>query len=231
MGKRLIADKVYSDIINAFLDAGYCFGNFCGEIADKQPIVILRHDIDFCVDAALKIAAIERKLGVSSTFFFMLNSPFYNIFSKRVYEQMVDIVLMGHTIAFHIDRVFCEMPSFAKKTHSLFCQWLEFANKNIVSIHRPGCINPDNEIPEGCVSAYDIKYTQGMKYFSDSGCRWREFPMESKEFSERKNIQLLLHPIWWVYEGKNATEKFESFLAEKHLLFKQEVQNNFTDKI
>ena len=47
--------------------------------------IILRHDIDFDVDYALKMAKMENKLNIKSTyFFFLLKSNFYNILNPNI---------------------------------------------------------------------------------------------------------------------------------------------------
>ena len=48
----------------------------------KDRVVILRHDIDYSLDKAVALAELERELGVSSTYFVLLTSEFYNLLSK-----------------------------------------------------------------------------------------------------------------------------------------------------
>jgi hypothetical protein len=231
MEKLLIVGEEYIDIIKTFLEAGYSFESFCNRASTKKSAVLLRHDVDFSVEAALKVAKLDKELGVSSTFFFMLNSVFYNIFARKDYEQIVEIADMGHTVSLHMEKGFCNISQFAYKTHKIFCDWIKSVEKNIVSVHRPGSLTPDCELPKGIKSVYDPEYTQDMKYFSDSGCKWYENPLTSQEFKERKNIQLLLHPIWWVYEGESVSEIFERFLAEREEILKEEIKKNFSQKL
>ena len=51
------------------------------EVGERH--VILRHDLDMSIDAALPIAEIERDMGMSATYFVMVRNEFYNPFSKR----------------------------------------------------------------------------------------------------------------------------------------------------
>ena len=44
--------------------------------------VLLRHDIDGDIEAALKMASIENELEIRSTYFLMLRSPCYNLLSR-----------------------------------------------------------------------------------------------------------------------------------------------------
>ena len=41
--------------------------------------IIMRHDIDFCPERALDLAIIENKNSVISTYFFLINTEFYNL--------------------------------------------------------------------------------------------------------------------------------------------------------
>ena len=43
----------------------------------------LRHDIDFSMEDALKIALIESELNINSSYF-MITSNTYNLFSKKI---------------------------------------------------------------------------------------------------------------------------------------------------
>jgi hypothetical protein len=65
--------------------------------------LLLRHDIDFSVEHAYKLAIIEADLDVRSTFFFMLTSNMYNLMSRRNCDLISDIRDMGHKIAIHFD--------------------------------------------------------------------------------------------------------------------------------
>ena len=59
---------------------------FFDELNKNKSQVIIRHDIDFDVDAALKMAKIERELHLKSTYFFLISNDSYNLLSKK-YKQ------------------------------------------------------------------------------------------------------------------------------------------------
>lgn len=43
-----------------------------------------------------------------------------------------------------------------------------------------------------------------MKYFSDSNGEFKYGnPLQSKDFKHLNNIQLLIHPIWWIDKNLN----------------------------
>ena len=65
-------------------------------------VMLIRHDIDFSVDLALEIAAFEKDIGITTTYFFMMSSAFYNIFSLRNQKSINEIKKMGHKISLFI---------------------------------------------------------------------------------------------------------------------------------
>jgi len=71
----------YSDFLGRLNDKGFSFVNF-GE--DPQAgEAFLRHDVDWSPKEALRVAQIEDELEIRSSFFFLLNSPFYNVFEEE----------------------------------------------------------------------------------------------------------------------------------------------------
>ncbi len=85
----------YSQLLIAFLNAGYRFQTFAEFL--KQPgkrVVILRHDIDKKPNNALKIANIESELGIQSTYFFLTKT----VFKPDIIKQIAD---SGHEIGYH----------------------------------------------------------------------------------------------------------------------------------
>ncbi len=75
--------KAYREMINSLKEAGYEFCDYADWEKKKMP-VILRHDIDYDVKKALGIAEIESGAGISSTWFVLLTSSLYNVYSKKL---------------------------------------------------------------------------------------------------------------------------------------------------
>ena len=99
----------YSELLSTFKERGYSFRGF-EEIdtncTQGHPFLVLRHDIDLSLRPALEIARIEHAQGVQATYFVLLCSPFYNVFSRSNAEIMLQIHRYGHQIATHIDLAF-----------------------------------------------------------------------------------------------------------------------------
>jgi len=71
----------YRELLEAARAGGYRFATF-----DEPPArgdLILRHDVDLSLDAALRMAELERDAGARATYFLMTESVFYNLASSE----------------------------------------------------------------------------------------------------------------------------------------------------
>ena len=67
----------YRELLDAAQAGGYRFAFF-----DRSPepgTVLLRHDVDLSLDAALAVAELEAEAGAAATYFLMTRSEFYNL--------------------------------------------------------------------------------------------------------------------------------------------------------
>lgn len=185
---------------------------------EESPLVILRHDIDLELEAALTMALLERELGISSTYFFMVSCPLYNLFSCIGSEQVKKILDVGHHFGLHFDCAVYQDISVNNIDHyvSRECQLLEgFFGRPIeaVSFHRPGSLELSGVTLAKLPNAYEMVFREKFEYFSDSRGKWaRGNPLESREFLARKNLHILTHPIWWNAEPKTPSECLTDFV-------------------
>ena len=92
----------YTIMISELRRHGYQFADYRDH--DKyDKCVILRHDVDYSLEKAYQLAALEYKLNVHSTYMILVSSGFYNIISKQTQEILKDILKMGHHIGLHFD--------------------------------------------------------------------------------------------------------------------------------
>ena len=80
----------YKDMLIKLREQGYVFSDYSSWKEIKKA-VILRHDVDFDIPAAVRMAEIEHSMGISSTYFFLLSSDFYNIHS---FKDLLTILLI-----------------------------------------------------------------------------------------------------------------------------------------
>jgi hypothetical protein len=182
-----------------------------------RPSLLLRHDIDFSMEYARHMARIEADKGIKSTYFVMLRSPIYSLCSRRSSQLLREIVAMGHHIGLHFDAAFTQGPERTQE------EWLRFeaqalstlANAPITafSLHQPTQAMIDAKIEiEGMVNTYHPEHLQGFEYISDSNRDWRgKNPFSLMEAGV--NIQLLIHPMWWMSEAKTTQACWDEVIA------------------
>ena len=75
------------------------------DFADITPkteeFCVIRHDIEFSIDRAAKLAEIEKQLGISTTYTVQLRNNTYNALSEKNIELIHYIKSLGHCIALH----------------------------------------------------------------------------------------------------------------------------------
>lgn len=89
----------YEELLQRLLQEGYSFGSFSETVSPNT--VLLRHDVDWSPRKAVQLAKIEADLGITSTYFFLVSSPFYNVMNAQERAQMAQISELGHEIGLH----------------------------------------------------------------------------------------------------------------------------------
>lgn len=198
---------------------------------DFEKCVILRHDIDYEIAMAPYIANIEREKGVFSTYFVMVTSDFYNVFSQKNTEIVKQIHDMGHEIGLHFDETaYADIMGNSEKIigkigkeTKLLEQVIE-APITTVSMHKPSqeILDANLEIP-GILNSYGKVFFHDFKYVSDSRRNWKE-PIEKYiQNEEYSYLHILVHPFWYhnveqtlhdtIYKFINSSNKqrYETF--------------------
>ena len=191
---------------------------FFNEKISKYNNIILRHDVDYHIDYALRIAQLEKNLKIKSTYFFLLRSDFYNLISHDNVGKIRVIKKLGHEISIHFDTKIYNR----KIKENFFKEKSYFENVfntkvKVISFHRPQkkYLYAPNFF--GTSHAYQKKYMLDIKYFSDSKNNFLYGnPLSSTEFERNKSMQILIHPIWWVSNFKKKSKgKFLDLLKHK----------------
>ncbi|GCE20952.1 hypothetical protein [Dictyobacter kobayashii] len=214
----------YRDLLLNLKEAGYDFAFYEESeqrLAAKKPFVILRHDVDISLRAALEMAQVEHDLGLRAVYFVLFRSPFYNLLSRQNAEIMQQLHNYGHQLALHVDlAAYDEHCEKALLEIELLSKFFPFVNTGVATLHSPVQIeNLPIELFQPLNAVYGLTLRKGeIAYISDSTGRWRYgHPLDSEAFFTRKPIQLLTHPIWWVQEGETATAKLEAWFYQDYL--------------
>jgi hypothetical protein len=188
------------------------------ELLEKdKPVCFLRHDIDFSPVNAARVAALEKQLGIYSTYTILLSGLYYNPFEKHNRKLIKEIKSYGHEVGLHFDPNVHDISDEAslemqikKETSAL--ENLVDAPISMFSFHNTTefSMNCRNREYGGLLNAYSNFFHNDVEYTSDSNGYWRFRSWEELLSENHKIIQVLTHPMWW--KPKNELPPFETFV-------------------
>ena len=185
----------YRELLRAARVGSYSWAGF-----DRPPQpgdLILRHDVDLSLEAALAVAEVEAEEGAWSTWFLMTRSVFYNLASENGERTIERLRELGHRVAHHA--VYPQVD-------------LDERFDPVIAWHNPDREFMRAEIP-GAVNVMSEGFFEPEHYRSDSNQYWRHgCPHDQLAGGEFEWLQLLTHPEIWAYEGATMRESMESFL-------------------
>src|SRR5438874_13325151 len=94
----------YEAILEAARGHGYAFAKFADPDPNPVPeagFVYLRHDIDNCIESAVRMAAVEARAGAVSTYLASVRSANYNVFTRSNVDRLRQIRALGHDVGLH----------------------------------------------------------------------------------------------------------------------------------
>jgi len=198
------------------------------------PFVLLRHDIDMDLPGALELAQIEADVGFLATYFVLLRTEHYSIFSDLGRSIIFEILSLGHAIGLHFDcacypdRTPSELREDFVRERTILETWLG-RSVEVVSHHRPskavleGTVGLGNDICD----TYQPIYTQKITYLSDSRGCWRfGHPLRSEAFRRNDPLHILTHPVWWNTTPTQARDSLNMWLDRTMKALQNSLQKN-----
>ncbi len=200
----------YESLLETMLGYGYQPVRLNAILPAKRHM-FLRHDVDVCIERALKIAQREAAIGVFSTFYFLLSTRFYNLASSRGRQILSAIASLGHDIGLHFDITqyagsIDEIERHAAEECSIL-ERLAGVETTSLSFHRPAreLLNRRGTYA-GRRHTYEPTFISEIAYVSDSNGGWHHgHPVDHPAISGGTTVQLLTHPIWWCEPSASAT--------------------------
>jgi hypothetical protein len=189
----------YRELLDAARAGGYRFAFF-----DREPNagdLLLRHDVDLSLEAAVTLAELEADEGATATYFLMTQSIFYNLASPIGEWAVERIRELGHRIGLHAVWPRAE---------------LDGRFDPVVAWHNPD--PPYMRVPiDGAVNVMAEPFS--ASYRSDSNQRWRSgCPHDELRAGGFEWLQLLTHPEIWVFPGSTMRETMLAMLdAQREL--------------
>jgi hypothetical protein len=185
----------YGELLEAARSGGYRFAFFDHEPDARE--LLLRHDVDLSLDAALQLAELEHDLAAQATYFLMTESVFYNLASPEGEHALERLRSLGHRIGLH---------AVWPRAH------LDDRFDPVVAWHNP---EPEymSRTVDGAANVMEPRFFSPDRYRSDSNQHWRHgCPHEELAAGAFEWLQLLTHPEIWVYPGATMRETMAAML-------------------
>ena len=185
----------YAELLDAARAGGYRFAAY--DTTPRAGDLLLRHDVDLSLDAALQLAELEAKRDATATYFLMTKSVFYNLASTEGERAIARLRELGHRVGLH-----AVYPNAA----------LDDRFDPVVAWH-----NPDPEYMTapiaGALNVMQPGYFDPATYRSDSNQHWRsDCPHAELRAGAFPWLQLLTHPEIWAYPGETMGETMRAML-------------------
>ena len=185
----------YREILRAGRVGGYRFATF--DRPPRRGDLLVRHDVDLSLEAALEMAELEAEEGATTTYLLMTRSVFYNLSSHEGENAVERLRGLGHAVGLHAVHPHVELDDRFDR---------------VVAWH-----NPDPEYMstpiDGAVNPMEAPYFEPATYRSDSNHRWRSgCPHEELRAGVFPWLQVLVHPEIWVYPGSTMAETMQAML-------------------
>jgi len=190
----------YRELLESAKAGGYRLAGF-----DRPPEpgdLLIRHDVDLSLVAAVRVAEVEAEAGVWSTWCLMTRSVFYNLASEEGDWAIERLRALGGRIAHHAVRPHVD---------------LDERFEPVVAWH-----NPDGdylmEPIEGAINVMSVPWYDPPHFRSDSNHNWSHrgrhgtCPHAALAAGELEWLHLLIHPEIWAYPGETMRETMEAFL-------------------
>ena len=159
--------------------------------------LLLRHDVDLSLDAALRLAEVEAEAGVTATYFLMTESVFYNLASSEGATAIARLRELGHRIGLH-----------AVYPHARLDERFD----PVVAWH-----NPEPEVHVGARRRSRERHAEGVLRPGDLPFGLEpplalRLPARGAPSRFLPWLQLLTHPEIWVHAGATMGETMHAML-------------------
>lgn len=195
----------YQRLLELALSSGYEFSDYMLTAEMNQRLLVWRHDVEFSVHRAFKMARMEQQLGVKAHYFIQIHSEFYNTFEREIYDLLLRIRDLGHHIGLHFDAHFWQvggredLERGLNKDKRILEDLLEIEVKSF-SFHNttPGLLALNDLHYAGLLNVYAKQIRDTYRYCTDSTGIWRYERLEDILKDKLINrLQVLTHDGMW----------------------------------
>lgn len=196
----------YKKLLLDMVNQNYSFKFYKDEYTRfSEPIVLLRHDVEFSPFVALEMAKIENTLGIRSTYFFQIHSDFYNILERKISNMALEVLSLGHNIGLHFDSHYYNIQNEEELEGKIAYDSKILENIIDRCLYVFSFHNTDTKVLSfdklnygGLLNTYSKYFMDRFEYHSDSTGIWRyERLFDVVNAKEKKPIQVLIHDAMW----------------------------------
>lgn len=195
-----------------------------------QKCFLIRHDVDWDIELAYKLAQLENNLEIKSTYFILVSSNLYNVLSSSNRKLINKIKNLNHEIGLHFDasNYKSNYNNHAKKEAKILESIIE-QKVNSISLHNPSVDGFYPKFPS-FNDAYSKKYFKKQYYLSDARFDFRDKnPFDIIKKINESYIQISLHPLHFSDDGnKNYINIFNNLFNQRLKYFDQIQKKNST---
>ncbi len=192
----------YIDTINDYRQAGYKLIQVkdIHHLNDDDKYLLIRHDVDLSLRAAVELSAFEHVHGIPTSYFILLYSPIYNPLAPDNLLCIKQISKYEHEVGLHVDsRYEKDWISVSDDMRTLG----HIIEKEVGSyVQHFRSVTPQVSFPAKIDGYWDV-VKKGFKYLSDSSMNWRESCF-CNHIDKHNRIEILVHPEWHIFEGKRG---------------------------
>jgi hypothetical protein len=194
--------KNYRNLLQLGLE-NFSFRFFHEDYVQKS--ILLRHDVEFSIQNALRMANIESSLGIKSTYFVQLHSEFYNALEKATIETIYKIIRLGHRIGLHFDVHYWhiqreeELEKYIRIDKKTLEEYAG-AEIKVFSFHNNNgfTMSCRREKYAGLLNVYSDYFRDNYAYNADSLGYWRYERLEDRLREAKEDaLQILIHDGMW----------------------------------
>jgi hypothetical protein len=199
------------------LSSGYRIAPFSLPVSNAERRIYLRHDVDYSLEMALRLAEVNAELGIRGTFCVLLRSQIYNLLSDRSLSALEKMAGLGQHLGLHasVPSTLPDGGAVETRIRADF-EWVHYNCSFVGAV----CSwhNPTPEILErylgsprvgGLVNAYSAPFVREIPYYSDSNMRYSvEDFVRLVGDGGSACMQLLMHPLNWVAGGESMRDVF-----------------------
>lgn len=229
--------KYYKKLISIILSYGYSLANYHNYHFTEKPCII-RHDVDYDVHKAVEFALFESSFEdkVLSTYFFLLTSDFYNVFSLKTLKAVEKIITLGYEIGLHFDETNYSINNNEKLFVECVEEELYLLSKalgitvKVVSMHRPSRFALEKDFRfRSAINSYSKEFSKDFKYVSDSRMNWREDVTSIIKEKRFNKLHILTHPFWYSENDESTKEKITKFINRARIDRYKQMSDNFSN--